>query len=136
MSNVHVLLVEDELLLSMGMQQSLEDAGFVVHTVADGAAAVRALEDPQMNFGALLTDIRLPSRLNGWDVARRARELQRYIPVIYTSGDHAEYWRAYGVPDSVMLAKPFAMTRAIKALQYLLSQVPRAAQPRAGLAPG
>ena len=126
MSDVHVLLVEDEFLLSMVMQQNLEDAGFVVHAVADGAAAVKALEDPGMNFGALLTDIRLPSRLNGWDVARRARELQRYIPVIYTSGDHAEYWRAYGVPDSVMLAKPFAMSRAIEALQCLLSQTPPA----------
>ena len=123
MSNVHVLLVEDEFLLSVVMQQNPEDAGFVVLTVADGAAAIKALEDPLLNFGALLTDIRLPSRLNGWDVARRARELQRHIPVIYTSGDHAEYWRAYGVPDSVMLAKPFAMARAIEALHYLLSRV-------------
>lgn len=122
MSDILVLLVEDEFLLSMVMQQDLEDAGFVVHTVADGTSAVRVLEDPELNFGAILTDIRLPSRLDGWDVARRARELQPGIPVIYTSGDNAQYWKDHGVPDSVMLAKPFQISRAIEALRHLLSQ--------------
>jgi DNA-binding response OmpR family regulator len=128
MSNIQVLLVEDEFLLSLVMQDDLQDAGFVVHTCADGLSAVRALEDPEQNFRAVLTDIRLPGKLNGWDVARRARELLPDIPVIYTSGDSAEYWRAYGVPDSVMFAKPFPMSKAIEALEYLLRRGPAAAQ--------
>jgi DNA-binding response OmpR family regulator len=125
MSDVLVLLVEDEFLLSAVMTQDLEDEGFAVHAVADGASAVKALEDPEMDFGALLTDIRLPGKLNGWDIALRARELMPNLPVIYTSGDQSAYWRKYGVPNSVMLSKPFAMSKATEALRYLLSQVPR-----------
>jgi CheY-like chemotaxis protein len=63
----------------------------------------------------------MPGEANGWDVARRARELQALLPVIYMTGDSAEHWRAQGVPGSVLLQKPFVSAQLITALSTLLN---------------
>lgn len=44
------------------------------------------------------------------------------IPVIYISGDGAPYWSAEGVPESIMISKPFAIPQIITALSILLNR--------------
>ncbi len=82
-----------------------------------GVEAIACL-DGGATFDIVLTDVRMPGQ-DGWSVARRARELRPGIPVIYISGDRTnDDWRAQGVPDSVMFAKPVrldVLTSEIKA---------------------
>jgi len=52
----------------------------------------------------LVTDIRLPGAVNGWDVAEKYREARRDIAVIYCSGNPSD--KARQVQDSVFLSKP------------------------------
>jgi DNA-binding response OmpR family regulator len=70
----------------------------------------------------VLTDIKIGGDLDGWDVARHARELKPEIPVIYISGDSTHEWPVKGVPGSVMVAKPFATAQIITAVSVLLNQ--------------
>ncbi|MDP8919398.1 MAG: response regulator, partial [Pseudomonadota bacterium] len=73
-------------------------------------------------FSGVVTDIRLGAGPTGWDVARRARELAPGIPVIYVSGDSAHEWDSRGLPNSVMITKPFVTAQVLTAISTLLNQ--------------
>jgi hypothetical protein len=49
----------------------------------------------------------VPAGLIG-EVARRARKIETEFPIVYMSGAAAADWTSKGVPNSIMLAKPFA----------------------------
>ncbi|QIK77889.1 response regulator [Sphingomonas piscis] len=119
-----VLLVEDETLIALNLQDALEEAGFSVHHVLGGAAAVEVIEAKHAELAAVVTDIRFGRDLDGWQVARRARELSPHIPIVYTSGDSAHEHTAHGVPDSIMLQKPFATAQLVTAIATLLNALP------------
>jgi CheY-like chemotaxis protein len=107
---VLVLLVEDEALVAMPIEQSLHDGGFATVLVHDGRRAIDELEKEASRFKAVITDIRLGQGPDGWEVAHHARHLVPDIAVIYISGDSKSAWTEKGVPKSVMLEKPFAMS--------------------------
>jgi DNA-binding response OmpR family regulator len=73
---------------------------------------------------ALVTDIRLP-QVDGWEIARRAREVHPELPVIYMSGDSAAEHRDHGVTGSVMLLKPFALDELLVVLTSALADSSR-----------
>lgn len=117
-----VLIAEDEALISFVLAEALGEAGFETIVVATAQEAISELELAPSRFRALLTDIRMPGKENGWHVARRARELQPMIPVLYMTADSAEQWRSQGVPGSVLLQKPFVSAQLITALTTLLTE--------------
>jgi len=71
-----------------------------------------------------VTDISIDGKVNGWDVAAKLRETNPALPVVYMSGAHAEDWASKGVPNSVMLAKPFAPAQLVTAVAQLLNSAP------------
>lgn len=117
-----ILLVEDEALLVDVIEDALKEAGFQVRAVLHGRDAMMAVEDGE--FHAIVTDIKLPSDgPNGWDIGHRARELSPDVAIVYMSGDSAIEWKANGVPNSVMLQKPFASAQLVTAISMLLNDV-------------
>ena len=117
-----ILYVEDEALIATAIVEFLEGAGFAVTHVLDAAQAIAMLSAAEQPPAALVTDIRLPGGTDGWKIAREARELFPEIVVVYASGDSASDWSAMGVPDSIMLQKPFAEAQLITAVTTLLNQ--------------
>jgi FixJ family two-component response regulator len=69
----------------------------------------------------LVTDIRLPGESDGWDLARRARELNAQLPVVYVTGDSAADWSVKGVPNSVVIQKPYAAIQLVTAVATLIT---------------
>ncbi len=122
-----VLLVEDDPIVAMPVEDALLEAGFQVQLVVSAETAIAALEQ-RSDISGLITDIRLNGPLTGWDVARRARELDPDLPVIYVSGDSGIHWKANGVPDSIMIEKPYALAQVITAISQLLNAAPAAEQ--------
>jgi DNA-binding response OmpR family regulator len=111
-----VLYVEDDpAVLELGVD-ALQEGGFAVKGVTSGDAALQALEDPGLTVKALVTDIDLPGGVSGWDVARRARERDPELPVVYVSGGSAQDWASKGVPNSTILEKPFALAQLVVAV--------------------
>ena len=85
------------------------------------------LDAAQGKYRALVTDINLsPSEIDGWDVARHAREIDPNFPIVYMSGKDADDWASQGVPNSIMLAKPFAPAQLVTAVSNLLNAAPPA----------
>jgi DNA-binding response OmpR family regulator len=107
----------------------LTDGGFEAVISASGEEAVTLLTSEGVKYRAVVTDINLSGKMDGWEVAQRAREIDHSFPVIYMSGAHAEDWAVKGVPNSVMLAKPFAPAQLVTALAQLLNAAPPIAPP-------
>jgi DNA-binding response OmpR family regulator len=75
------------------------------------------------DYRALITDVHLtPGKLTGWDVAKRARELTPELPVVYMTGAAGHEWTSMGVPNSILLTKPFAPAQVLTAVSGLLNQ--------------
>jgi CheY-like chemotaxis protein len=104
--SITLLLVEDDPLVLMDAQHTLETGGYTVVPVSSGDEAIGILDARADELVGVVTDIRLGAGPDGWEVARRARELNSNIPVVYTTGDSADDWPAHGVPNSVIVHKP------------------------------
>jgi CheY-like chemotaxis protein len=117
-----LLLVEDEVLLQELLDTELAAAGYELVIVNTGTEAFAMLEADAARFKAVITDIRLGSGPDGWEVGRRARELLPDVSVVYLSGDSAHDWTSKGVPKSMMIAKPFAAAQLITAVSMLITE--------------
>lgn len=127
-----LLLVDDDPLILHMVQDALEDAGYATVQAADADEAIGAIRDSATEFAGLVTDINLGSGLTGWDVARAARERNAEIPVVYMSGASGHEWAAQGVPNSMIVNKPFAVAQITTAISQLINA---AATRAAGLNP-
>jgi DNA-binding response OmpR family regulator len=124
-SEVKVLVEDDELVQGM-VEDSLSEGGFETASTASGEDAVALLRENIAQYRAIVTDIRLLGRLDGWEVARAAREMDPSMPVIYMTGTDGEDWASKGVPNSVLLKKPFAPAQIVTAVAALLNASPAA----------
>lgn len=107
--------------------EALVEGGFAVAQASTPADAMQMIEAPDAAYRALVTDINLvPGEPTGRDVAKRAREIRADLPVVYMTGDSAEQWTSRGVPNSILLAKPFAPAQLMTAVSQLLNEVPQA----------
>lgn len=120
-ASVLILLVEDEHLVALSIAEALQEGGYAVSAASTGNDAISVLEDETIVLSGVITDIQLGSGPDGWDVARRARELRPEIPIVYMSGDSAHEHSARGVPDSLMVQKPFAPAQMVTAISTLLN---------------
>jgi CheY-like chemotaxis protein len=118
---VLVLIAENEPDIRLVLQASFEDGGFEVLLASTGEEAIAALDAQADTVRALLTDINLESKSTGWDVARHARELNPDLPVVYMTGGDGHDWASLGVPNSVLIKKPFAPAQALIAVSQLLN---------------
>ena len=73
------------------------------------------------NYRALVTDVNLKGHLSGWEVAKQIREINPACPVIYTTGVASGQWASHGVPNSILLEKPFAPAQLVTAISNLLN---------------
>jgi CheY-like chemotaxis protein len=73
------------------------------------------------SYRALVTDIHLSGEIDGWEVARSAREINATLPVIYMTGAAGDEWASKGVPNSLLLNKPFAPAQLVTAVSQLLN---------------
>jgi len=116
-----ILVIEDDAAVQGLVEDTLSEGGFEPAIAASGEEAVTLLKGRTANYRALVTDIGLRGRMDGWEVARQAREINSQFPVVYMSGASAADWPAKGVPNSMMLEKPFAPAQLVTAVAQLLN---------------
>ena len=116
-----ILIVEDDQLIQSLVEDTLRDGGFESAIAASGEEAVTLLKGQKGKYRALVTDINLKGKIDGWKVAQHAREIEPDFPVVYMSGAAAADSTSKGVPNSIMLAKPFAPAQLLTAVSNLLN---------------
>jgi DNA-binding response OmpR family regulator len=112
-SHIDILLVEDEPAIVDFMQRMLQRAGYSVHAVMDGAAALAALNADVP--AVMILDLALP-KVSGWAVLEHLRRAQIALPVIVlTANPHAaRRLAAYDIQQ--FLLKPFRMDDLLDAV--------------------
>ena len=118
-----ILVVEDEYLLVLPIEDALIAAGFETVSVGSAEEATFLLDCAPGKYSALVTDVDLRSHSDGWQLARRARQLDPDFPIVYMTGASLKDWSMNGVPDSVFLQKPFQPRELVNALSGLLTKV-------------
>lgn len=116
-----ILVVEDDQLIQGLIEETLSDGGFASAIVPSGEELVALLRGHKGKYRALVTDINLQGTMDGWEVAQYAREIEPDFPIVYMSGAAATDWTSKGVPNSIMLAKPFAPAQLLTAVSNLLN---------------
>ena len=96
---VKVLVVEDDQLIQAMVEEALSDGGFGSAVTASGEEAISLLKSSASQYRAVVTDINLVGQLDGWEVARAARENEPAMPVIYMTGTHGEEWAFQGCAE-------------------------------------
>ena len=116
-----VLVVEDDAPVQTIVEEALADGGFEPAIAASGEEAVTLLRGIKGKYRALVTDIQLRGVMDGWEAARRAREIDPEFPIVYMTGGNAADWPSHGVPNSILLTKPFAPAQLVTAVSQLLN---------------
>ena len=116
-----ILVVEDDHSVQSIVEDALSDGGFEPAIAASGEEAVTLLKGGSIKYRALVTDVNLLGRINGWEVAKRAREIDPNFPVVYMTGASADEYGSHGVPNSILLTKPFAPAQLVTAVSQLLN---------------
>ena len=116
-----VLIVEDDPEIQVIVEDALKEAGFETAIAPSAEEAVTLLKGNVMTYRALVTDINLKGRMNGWEVAKQARQIEPDFPIVYMTGAAADDWTSHGVPNSILLVKPFAPAQLVTAVSNLLN---------------
>lgn len=113
-----VLVVEDEPLILMDAMQAFEDAGFEVVDAYDAEhALIRLTERPDIN--AMFTDVNMPGRFDGVELARMVHERRPDVVIIVTSGAVAV--QRNDLPErGQFIPKPYRGERVVGLIDELL----------------
>lgn len=120
--NTHILLVEDKEELLNVIFKSLTRAGYRVSVAHSGdeAAALWQMDD---DFDLLLTDVVMPGKLQGPDLARQIRQSAPDLPVIFMSGYEPDA-NAYANdqnPQDIRLMKPVSKHDLLESISTSLT---------------
>lgn len=110
---VSVLLVEDDPLIREFVVEALREAGYHVIHASTGEEALAWCKRHVADV--LVTDVRLPGQLDGWQIAERYREEDPGLPVVYATGFSPSAPRP--VPGSRIVKKPFHPDEIIRMIK-------------------
>ena len=115
------MVVEDDPLLQGMVEDTLDEGGFKVTAIGSAEEAITLLKGKAATYCALITDINLSDGIDGWEIARTAREIDAGFPIIYMTGAAGDEWPSKGVPGSILWCKPFAPAQIVTAVSQLLN---------------
>jgi len=116
----HILLVEDDAMVMEYTSTQLVSLGYRVTTAMDGDTALEIIKKRD-DIDLLFSDIMMPGRLNGYDLAIEARKQRPPLKILLTSGyNQSGMPHAFGELGNIsVLNKPYRrdeLARQIKAV--------------------
>jgi DNA-binding response OmpR family regulator len=113
------LVVEDDRRLSGSLRRGLAEEGFGVDVVESGGDALEAAR--MTSFDAIILDVMLPGRLDGYDVCSELRNRRIRTPVIMLTALDSVEERVRGLDAGAddYLVKPFAFSELLARLRAL-----------------
>ncbi|MCA9905543.1 MAG: response regulator transcription factor, partial [Anaerolineae bacterium] len=117
----HVLLIEDDSLISEPVARSLRGMGYEVSTASDGATGLTLALTKQPD--AVVLDIMLPE-MDGWEVCKAIRE-KSVVPILMLTALNEEIDRVLGLELGAddYLTKPFSTRELLARVKALLRRV-------------
>jgi two-component system, OmpR family, alkaline phosphatase synthesis response regulator PhoP len=119
----HILVVEDEAHLAIGIKYNLEAEGHDVSTVGDGPSALKIVQEDPRGVDLVILDLMLPG-MSGYAVCEALREKGNHVPILILSARTLveDRIRGYDVGADQYLQKPFDLEELLSMVRNLLSR--------------
>ena len=135
----HILVVDDEEHLAVGIKFNLEAEGFQVTVANSGAEAFDAIDSSQDDVDLIVLDLMLPG-MSGYEICQQLRESGHEMPVLMLSARtlsedpphqirvcdprtlSEDRTRGFDVGANQYMVKPFELQELISRIKNLLGQ--------------
>jgi len=111
-----VLVVEDEVLIRLTLVDALRDAGFEVFDTGSADHAIQIINEQTIHL--LFTDVQMPGKLTGLDLARRFSARFPNAGIIVASG-RIQPASADLPPGAKFFSKPFGFDQIISCFKAM-----------------
>jgi CheY-like chemotaxis protein len=111
---VRVLVVEDELLITLWVEEALRDAGYEVASATNADEAIRVLEADR-TITLVFTDVDMPGTMDGLKLAAAVRDRWPPTHIVIASGKQNPI-ASEMPPRSVFLPKPYLPEDMLRAI--------------------
>lgn len=130
MAATHILVVEDDRNIRMGLTDTLESEGYRVTAAEDGEEAARLLAGS--DFDLVLLDIMMPKK-SGYDLCRSIRSEKADLPVIMLTAKSEEIDKVVGLELGAddYVTKPFGVRELLARISAVLRRCDRQSKPDA-----
>jgi DNA-binding NtrC family response regulator len=114
----HILLIEDEVVVRQQLASALREEGFRVSEAGDAVQAYDAIVSSD-DLSLIITDVRLPGKVDGAGLAKVIEAHSPNLPVIIFSGGARP--PADEMPQrAIFVEKPVRLDRLLREVQRLL----------------
>jgi CheY-like chemotaxis protein len=114
--SLKILVVDDDPDVLTMAGSFLSEQGYQVVEAGNGAHALRVLQE-NPDIALLLTDVVMPGGIDGFDLAKRAKQMHPGLRVLYTSG----FLKNEGAWQGDLLPKPWRLSHLDEAVRRALS---------------
>jgi DNA-binding response OmpR family regulator len=117
--NKHILVVEDDESIILGLRMNLEAEGYDVTVAQDGDEAFDIAS--QHEFSLIVMDVMLP-KMNGFEVVRKLRAEASTVPIVMLSARGAEIDKVMGLELGAedYITKPFSLAEFLARVKAVL----------------
>lgn len=123
MPNRHMLVIEDDAAIRMGVVDALQFHGYGVHESGDGAEALELALT--LDVDLILLDLVLPGR-DGLEILREVRSARPQLPVIILTarGEESDRVKGLRLGADDYVVKPFSVRELIARAEAVLRRSP------------
>ncbi len=122
MSDITVLVVDDESRMRKLVKDFLMQKQYKVLEAADGEEALKVFEENQNKINIILLDVMMP-KLDGWSVLRQIRQ-KSHVPIIMLTARGEEQDELFGFELGVdeYISKPFSPKILVARVEAILNR--------------
>ena len=116
---MHILIIEDEPSMQLGLKDNLELENYAVDTSSDGESGLQKIKTGK--YDLVLLDVMLP-KLSGFDVCKAARAAGNQTPIILLTARGEEVDKIVGLELGAddYITKPFSVRELLARVKALL----------------
>jgi DNA-binding response OmpR family regulator len=118
----HILVVEDDMNILMGLKDNLSSEGYKVSTAANGFEGLKLASESDIDL--LVLDIMLPG-MNGYEICKKVKIERPLLPIIMLTARSSEIDKIagldYGADDYI--TKPFSLSELLARIRAILRRV-------------
>ena len=115
----HILVVEDDPSINLGLQMNLEAEGYQVSIAVDGEDGLNRAVSADVDL--VILDVMLP-KMNGFEVVKAIRRQGNHVPVVMLSARGAEMDKVMGLELGAedYITKPFSLAELLARVKAVL----------------
>ena len=128
MTQIKILVAEDDANIRMGLVDTLESENYQVEEAFDGTHALELFNNS--SFDLILLDIMMPGK-SGYDVCQNIRAIDKEIPIIMLTAKGEEFDKVIGLKLGAddYITKPFGIHELLARIGAVLRRSKRGAEP-------